>query len=148
MEQYKNAVSGNGQSALLKKRTAETQESNLDAMQALTATSLPAKKRAGGGGLVQQSYQDSMCTSISQQMDVAVADLIYGDNLHFGFCDSIRFRKVMKLAKHLPTTYKFIDPEGILGDDGEYAECRFIISEATLEFSNKDGYTVTLKNTL
>ena len=90
LEQYKNAVSGKGQHALLKKRTAETQESNLDAMQALTTTSLPAKKKTGGGGLVQQSYQDSMCTNICQQMDVALADSIYGDNLQFGFCDSIR----------------------------------------------------------
>ncbi len=40
-------------------------------------------------------------------MDVDLADLIYGDNLQFGFYDSIRFRKVMYLAKHVPSTYKF-----------------------------------------
>jgi hypothetical protein len=59
-----------------------------------------------GGAQRQRSLEASFATGKSDDMDAAIAEMVYGDNLSFAFTESPRFQKVLNIAKTVPLSYQ------------------------------------------
>ena len=86
--------------------TRSKRKAAVDAVNAASAPPAPAPNLASVKKFNQRSLESSMSIGAGEQLDQAIADLFYGDNLKHRVADSPRFKRVIELAKCAPAAYK------------------------------------------
>ena len=71
----------------------------------------PSKAR-----FVQRDIQSSMAVGQREELDDAIAELFYGDNIKLAIVDSERFKRVLNLAKSAPADYAPPDRKRLSND--------------------------------
>jgi hypothetical protein len=86
-----------------------------DAVQTLKVRKL-SESPSGGSAQKQLSIRESMAVGLTQEMDMALADLGNASNIPFGVANSLRMRRVLKLARDVPATYTPPDRHRVGGE--------------------------------